>query len=339
MSLRTADYDFDLPERLIARYPPPGRADARMLVLHRKSRTVEHRRFRDFPSFLDAARGDLAVLNDIRVAPARLRANDGALELLVLERADGGTRLTCLVKPGRRARLGARVRVGGAEGIVEEILPADGERVIRFDRPVDLAAAGGEIPLPPYLRRDAEPLDQERYQTVFSRGEPTAVAAPTAGLHFTPEILAQLPHTFLTLEVGVGTFRPVKTDDLTAHRMHSERFAISADTAERINGVRAAGGRIFAIGTTTVRVLEGCAREPGSDRILPQRGETDIFLHPPRVLRHLDALLTNFHLPKSTLLMLVSAFAGSREWMLDVYREAVREEYRFFSYGDCMLIL
>lgn len=340
MSLRTADYDFELPERLIARYPPPGRADARMLVLDRASRRLEHRAFRDFPSYVAATRDDLVVLNDARVRPARLFANEGKLELLVVGRdAETGTRLTCLVKPGRRARLGAHVRVGDAEGMVEAILPENGERIIAFDRALDLAAAGGVLPLPPYLRRSAEPLDTERYQTVYARADATAVAAPTAGLHFTPEILASLPHAFLTLEVGLGTFKPVTSDDLTGHHMHVEKFEITARTTQRINAARTGGGSIFAVGTTVVRVLEACARDPKTSDVLPQRSETDIFLHPPNPIRHIDALLTNFHLPKSTLLMLVSAFVGDREWVLAAYREAIRAEYRFFSYGDCMLIL
>jgi S-adenosylmethionine:tRNA ribosyltransferase-isomerase len=327
----TSDYDYPLPERLIARYPPPGRADARMLVLHREGQRLEHRAFADFPSYLRA--GDLAVLNDTRVLPARVFANDGKLELLVVARAEP-TLWTCLVKPGRKARLGAPVQVGAACGVVEHVLP-DGERVIRFDRVIDLEQAG-TLPLPPYLRRDAEPADTERYQTVFAR-EPGAVAAPTAGLHFTPEILSRVPHAFVTLHVGIGTFRSVHVDDLTQHRMHSETFEISEKAAADINSAADRRGRVFAIGTTTVRVLESCARD-AAGKIVPQRGQTDIFIHPPKTLRHVDALLTNFHLPKSTLLMLVSAMAG-RDFVLAAYREAIAHEYRFFSYGDCMLVL
>jgi S-adenosylmethionine:tRNA ribosyltransferase-isomerase len=329
--MRTSDFDYPLPERLIARYPPAGRADARMLVLHRDGQRIEHRAFVDFPSFLRP--GDLTVLNDTRVIPARVVANDGKLELLVVARAEP-TLWTCLVKPGRKAREGAQVRVGEAAGIVERVL-AGGERIIRFDTEVDLER-WGSMPLPPYLDRPPELADAERYQTIFAR-EPGAVAAPTAGLHFTPEILARVPHTFVTLHVGIGTFRPVKTDDLAGHRMHAESFEISADAASSINRVREQNGRVFAIGTTTVRVLEACARD-GAGRIVPQRGETDIFIHPPMGLHHVDGLLTNFHLPKSTLLMLVSAMAG-RDFVLEAYREAIAQEYRFFSYGDCMLVL
>lgn len=326
----TRDYDYELPEGLIARYPPVDRAGARMMVLDRAAGRIEHRRFTDFPSYLHP--GDLAVMNNARVVPARLFANDGKLELLVTERAEP-TLWTCLVKPGRKARLGATVRVGEARGVVERILE-DGERVIRFDRLIDLETVG-VLPLPPYLDRPAEETDRTRYQTVFA-SEPGAIAAPTAGLHFTPEILAAVPHAFLTLHVGVGTFKPVQAGDLSEHRMHTERYGITAETAAKINAIPG-GGRLFAIGTTTVRVLEACTRG-ANGHVLPQEGVTDIFIHPPRGLAHVDALLTNFHLPRSTLLMLVSAFAG-REFTLEAYAQAVQEKYRFFSYGDCMLVL
>ena len=324
----TSDYNYPLSERLIARHPPAERSGARMMVLHRATGQIEHRLFTDFPGYLRP--GDLAVFNDARVIPAQVLANDGALGLLVVQRPEP-TLWICMVKPGRKARLGATVRVGTATGTVEAILPHDGLRVIRFDEAVDLDAVGA-LPLPPYMERPAGPADTERYQTVFARS-PGAIAAPTAGLHFTPEILARIPHAFLTLHVGVGTFKPVKAEDLSEHHMHTERFEISPGAADMIN---ARAGRLVAVGTTTVRVLEACARD-GAGQVLPQAGETDIFIHPPHPVRHVDALLTNFHLPRSTLLMLVSAMAG-REFILDAYREAVREEYRFFSYGDCMFI-
>ena len=333
--LLTSDYDYPLPERLIARYPPAERSGARMMVLHRDTRRIEHRAFTDFPGYLRP--GDLAVLNDARVIPARVAARTaggGALELLVVDRAEP-TLWTCLVKPGRKAREGAAVHVGEVRGIVECILP-EGERIIRFDGEIDLNRHG-VLPLPPYMERAAEASDTERYQTVFARA-PVAVAAPTAGLHFTPEILARVPHTFVTLHVGIGTFRTVKAEDLSAHRMHAERFEIDPAAAERINRAAAdPASRLFAIGTTTVRVLEACARDDAG-HVLPQRGATDIFLHPPQTIRRVDALLTNFHLPRSTLLMLVSALAD-RELIMEAYHEAVHAEYRFFSYGDCMLIL
>jgi S-adenosylmethionine:tRNA ribosyltransferase-isomerase len=294
-----------------------------MMVLFRAEERIEHRSFRDFPTFLRA--GDLVVLNDTRVIPARVYSDDGRIELLFLEAMRANT-WKCLVKPGRKMRLGALVHVRGVVGVVVEICP-DGERVIEFRGPIDLDEAG-ELPLPPYFDREVEPADIERYQTVFAR-ERGAVAAPTAGLHFTPEILAQIPHAFLTLHVGIGTFRPVQVEDVSEHRMHAERFRISQDTAARVN----ASTRLIAVGTTTTRVLEA--------RGLPLtagEGSTDIFIHPPHEFRAIDALLTNFHLPKSTLLMLVSAFAG-REFIRRAYEEAIRERYRFYSYGDCMLIV
>lgn len=323
MSLRTSDYDYLLPDDLIARYPLPRREDSRMLVLHRDGERIEHRQFRDFPSYLRA--NDLVVLNDTRVIPARVFSDDGKIEMLFLEavREDAWK---CLVKPGRKMRIGAAVEVRGVVGRVEAILP-EGERVVVFAGILDLDAAG-ELPLPPYFARAVEPADAERYQTVFAR-ERGAVAAPTAGLHFTPEILAAIPHAFLTLHVGVGTFRPVQVEDLADHRMHTEAFRISEESARAIN----AAGRLVAIGTTSTRVLESQGLP-----IVAGEGGTDIFIHPPYEPRAVDALLTNFHLPRSTLLMLVAAFAG-REFVLRAYAEAVRERYRFYSYGDCMLIL
>ena len=334
--LLTSDYDYPLPESLVARHPPAERSAARMMVLHRSSGRIEHRAFADLPAYL--APDDLAVLNNARVVPARVfahTAHGGVLKLLVVQRPEP-TLWICLVKPGRKARVGATVRVGETNGVVERVLPGEeGERVIRFEREIDLEQHGA-LPLPPYLGREAEAADAERYQTVFAQVS-GAVAAPTAGLHFTPEILARIPHAFVTLHVGIGTFKPVKAEDLSDHRMHVERFEIEPAAAEAINHVAGSGGRIFAVGTTTLRVLEACERDEGG-RIVPQRGETEIFIHPPRAVTRAAALLTNFHLPRSTLLMLVSAMAGSREWVLEAYREAVRAEYRFFSYGDCMLL-
>ncbi len=323
MSFRTADYDFTLPPELIAQHPLPGRADSRMMVLHPAEGRIEHRMFREFPSFVGGE--DLVVLNDTRVVPARVFSDDGRIELLFLEAVRENT-WKCLVKPGRKMREGALVHVQDVPGVVVEICP-EGERIIEFRGAVDLDRAG-QLPLPPYMERPPEAADAERYQTVFAR-ERGAVAAPTAGLHFTPEILAQVPHAFLTLHVGVGTFRPVQVEDLREHRMHRERFHVSAETAEAINRAR----RIFAVGTTSSRVLESCGLP-----ITAQTGATDIFICPPYEFRAVDALLTNFHLPQSTLLMLVSALAG-REFTLRAYAEAIAERYRFYSYGDCMLIL
>jgi S-adenosylmethionine:tRNA ribosyltransferase-isomerase len=321
--LLTSDYDYPLPDELIARHPLARREDSRMMVLHRDGERIEHRMFREFPTFL--REGDLVVLNDTRVIPARVFADGGKIELLFLE-STGENAWKCLVKPGRKMRIGATVQVQGVTGVVREILP-DGERVIAFDGPVDLDAAG-ELPLPPYFARAVEPADAERYQTVFAR-ERGAVAAPTAGLHFTPEILAQVPHTFVTLHVGVGTFRPVQVDDLTQHRMHAERFRISEESARAINAAQ----RLVAIGTTTARVLESQGLP-----VSACESSTDIFIHPPYRPKAVGALLTNFHLPKSTLLMLVSALAG-RGFVLRAYAEAIAQRYRFYSYGDCMLIL
>ncbi len=238
-------------------------------------------------------------------------------------------RWRCLVKPGRKMRIGATTRLDGVEVTVEAI-ESEGERVVRLEREID-PYRGGRMPLPPYLERAADAEDITRYQTVFAR-EPGAVAAPTAGLHFTPEILAQLPHTFITLHVGTGTFRPVQSETITEHRMHAERFTMTEQAAEAIN----AAEKLLAIGTTSVRVLEAAAQQDG--RFVAQEGTTDIFIYPPHEFRAVDRLLTNFHLPRSTLLMLVAAFAG-REFILRAYAEAVRERYRFYSYGDCMLIL
>jgi S-adenosylmethionine:tRNA ribosyltransferase-isomerase len=318
-----SDYDYPLPKDLIARHPLPNRDASRMMVLNRTAQTIEHRTFADFATYLRP--DDLVVLNDTRVIPAKVSSDDGRIGLLFLE-AVGPNTWTCLVKPGRRMRLGAELTIGGVHGIVRDIL-SDGERVIAFDSEVDLETCG-RMPLPPYLEREAEPDDSTRYQTVFAR-TPGAVAAPTAGLHFTPELLARIPHAFLTLHVGVGTFRPVQVENLVDHRMHSERFSISEETADRINSAP----RIVAVGTTTTRVLESIRR--------PFRAEsatTDIFIRPPYQFQVVGALLTNFHLPKSTLLMLISAFAG-RDFIRRAYDEAIRSCYRFFSYGDCMLIL
>jgi S-adenosylmethionine:tRNA ribosyltransferase-isomerase len=326
MSLRTEDYDYPLPEALIAAQPTLRREDSRMLVVHRKEGRWEHGSFRDFPRWV--GQEDLVVLNDTRVIRARLFSDDGRVELLLLE-ALSARSWRCLVKPGKRMREGAEVVVSGVRARVERVLE-DGDRVVAFDEVMDLERVG-QLPLPPYFGRQAGEEDLERYQTVYARVE-GSVAAPTAGLHFTPEILAAVPHAFLTLHVGAGTFRPVQAETITDHAMHTERYELSEETAALVQRAR----RVFAVGTTTTRVLESCALPDGGLQAGP--GRTNIFIHPPYSFRVVDALLTNFHLPKSTLLMLVSAFAG-RELILEAYREAVREEYRFYSYGDCMLLL
>jgi S-adenosylmethionine:tRNA ribosyltransferase-isomerase len=326
MSLALKDYDYVLPEELIAQRPLEHRDESRMMVLHRREERIEHRKFAELAEFLGP--GDLLVLNNTRVMSARRFSDDGKIEFLFLERL-GPARWKCLVRPGKKMRIGAMTKINGASTRVEEICPG-GERVISIDREENFFE-GGAIPLPPYLQRPSDSSDAERYQTVFAE-MPGAVAAPTAGLHFTPEVLSGLPHTFITLHVGPGTFQPVKTERISDHRMHREEFLISDPAAVAIN----AATRIAAVGTTTVRVLESAARRDG--KLVEQNGATEIFIHPPNEIRHVDLLLTNFHLPGSTLLMLVSAFAG-REFLLSAYAEAIRERYRFYSYGDCMLIV
>lgn len=326
MSIRTKDYHFELPEQLIARYPLARREASRMLVLHRDTGRIEHRSFSDFPSYIQP--GDCVVLNDTKVIPARAFSDDGRIELLFL-REKAPSLWECMVKPGRKMRAGTGIQVGGITGKVVDILTA-GERVIAFEGEIDLEKVG-QIPLPPYMGRPAEPGDSERYQTVYA-SKAGAVAAPTAGLHFTPEILAKVPHQFVTLHVGAGTFKPVQAELLTEHQMHSERYAISEESAMAIRQAR----RRVAVGTTCVRVMESCFHKNG--QIVGCQGETDIFIHPPYKFVAVDALLTNFHLPSSTLLMLIAAFAG-RELVLEAYAEAIRQKYRFYSYGDCMLML
>ena len=327
MSAKLSDYDYPLPEELIAVRPLPHRQDSRMMVLHRREDRIDHRKFAQLPGFLQP--GDLLVLNNTRVVNARRFSDDETIEFLFLEK-QGPTRWKCLVRPGRKMRRGAQTKIDGVEVRVEDIYP-DGERIVSFQRDFN-PWEGGMVPLPPYLRRQGDTEDFERYQTVYADA-PGAVAAPTAGLHFTSEMLETLPHTFITLHVGAGTFQPVKSEDISAHQMHSETFSISGSAAAAINAAQ----RIVAVGTTTVRVLESASRDD-QGRLSAQESATDIFIHPPKEIRRVDALLTNFHLPRSTLLMLVSAFAG-REFVLKAYAEAIRERYRFYSYGDCMLIL
>ena len=326
MSARLTDYDYNLPRELIAQRPPARREDSRMMVLHRDAQTIEHRQFHELKKFLQP--GDLLILNDTRVLPARRFSTDGTIEFLFIDQI-GPKRWKCLVKPGRKMRVGATAKIDETTLRVEEITP-DGERIMALDEDVDLYI-GGSVPLPPYIGRASNEEDEARYQTVFAR-TPGALAAPTAGLHFTPEILAEIPHALVTLHVGPGTFLPVRSENVSEHRMHAEQFSISASAASAINGATG----IVAVGTTVVRVLESARHANG--KLIAQTGSTDIFIYPPYRFRVVDHLLTNFHLPRSTLLMLVSAFAG-REFLLHTYQEAIGERYRFYSYGDCMLIL
>lgn len=338
-----SDYDFELPPELIAQEPAKRRDEARLLVLFRSTGCLEHRLFRDLVDYL--LPGDVLVLNETRVIPARLRAkkagNGGEVEVFLLRQLEGEC-WEALVRPGRRAKPGTRLVLGGglAECVVGERTESGGRRVY-FSSPLpvsELMTRLGEVPLPPYIKK--YPQDPERYQTVYARRE-GSVAAPTAGLHFTPELLERIEKSGvkiarILLHVGLGTFRPVRVEDITRHHMHAEYYEVSPEAAEVINAARAGGGRVVAVGTTSVRCLEAAAGEDG--RVKPGAGWTDLFIYPGYRFRAVDALITNFHLPRSTLLMLVSAFAG-REKILAAYRVAVEKRYRFFSFGDAMLIL
>ncbi len=326
----TKDFHYDLPDELIASHPPERRESSRMMVVDREAGTISHHAFMDFPSFLEE--GDLCVLNDTRVVRSRFFSDDGKVEIVRTLAADP-LHWKAMVRPGKRMKPGRSVVIGGITGTVTEIC-SDGERLITWDAPID-DGIHGQLALPHYMERDPDAADDERYQTVFAR-EPGAIAAPTAGLHFTPEVLAKIRHEFLTLHVGVGTFRPVKAEVVADHKMHAEHYHVSEGTAAAIAGAT----RTIAIGTTVARVLEHCARsapEP-EHTIMPGGGSTDIFITPGSPILATGALLTNFHLPCSTLLMLVSAMAG-RELVLEAYEKAVEARYRFYSYGDCMLLI
>jgi len=327
--MKTSDFDYELPEELIAQHPPAERGDSRMMVVDRAAGTIQHRHFSGLAKHL--APEDLLVLNDTRVVAARYIPNDGRGEILQVERLREGL-WKCLVRPGKRYRVGRSVAIGEATGTVLEIDPESGERLIAFDREPE-ESTHGHLALPPYINRPDEPEDRERYQTVYAR-EAGAIAAPTAGLHFRPGELERFRHAFVTLHVGIGTFRPVSAEDLSEHAMHRERYRIGDEAAASIREAP----RVVAVGTTVVRVLESVCDEDGRAGLAAGAGDTAIFIHPPYRFRGVDALLTNFHMPKSTLLMLVSAFAGC-ELIREAYREAVAQRYRFFSYGDCMLIL
>jgi len=345
--VRVALFDYHLPADRIAQTARP-RGTSRLLVLDRATGSVEHRRFSDLPDLLRP--GDLLVRNDVRVRPARLYGRDAEgrlVEIFLLSREEGARRWLALARPGRRARAGRRVRFDeGVEAEVAEVRD-DGTRAILFDRPLEDAwlSRFGHTPLPPYIRREPgapdRPEDRTAYQTVFAR-EPLAVAAPTAGLHFTEDILERLRGrgveiADLTLAVGAGTFKPVTVEDTERHAMPAEEVFLPAATRQAVARARAEGRRVIAVGTTVARSLEAAARRPDADGPGDRRFETDLFITPGFEFRALDALLTNFHLPRSTLLMLVSAFAG-REPVLAAYAEAIREGYLFYSFGDAMLI-
>lgn len=339
-----SDFDYELPEGLVAQQPLAQRAASRLLHLHRDGGRSMHRQFADLPKLL--REGDLLVRNETRVVPARLlgrKESGGQVEVLLVRLIDAAKNSwRCMTRSSKSLRVGALLEF--PEGIAGEVVASedDGQRVIRFTCPgrfVETLERAGHMPLPPYIKRQDGPLDKERYQTVFG-SKPGAVAAPTAGLHFTEEVFAALAARNVevcgvTLHVGPGTFLPVRTDNLLEHRMHAELYDIPAVSAERINLARAERRRVIALGTTVTRTLEHAVARDGLIR--PGSGETELFILPGFRFRMVDALITNFHLPKSTLLVLVAAFAG-RDFILQAYRDAVANGYRFFSYGDCMLI-
>lgn len=354
--LLVSDFDYELPEELIAQEPPGERGQSRMLLVNRATGEVRDGHFTDFPAQL--REGDLLVLNDSRVIPARLYARrtvrrekeepTGRIEVMLTESA-GENRWHALVRPGRKVAIGERLVFPAQDGSIAleaEVL----ERGEFGDRLLEFAAADdffgvldrvGHVPLPPYIHRDDADADRERYQTVFSR-ERGSVAAPTAGLHLTPGMLEQLGDkgveiARVTLHVGLGTFAPLRVERVADVHLHRERYSISGDAAEALNRARSEGRRVVAVGTTVVRTLESAALRAGPGRFLAHSGDTEIFISPGFEFRVVDGLLTNFHLPQSSLLMLVSAFAG-RERVLAAYRHAVAERYRFFSYGDCMFV-
>lgn len=339
--MKTHDFYYDLPEELIAQTPLKQRDASRLMVLNRETGEVTHRHFYDVIDYLRP--GDCLVMNDSRVLPARLlgrRPTGGAVEVLLL-RDLGEKKWECLCKPGRKMQVGNTVIFGDGEltATVRQVRE-DGNRVVEFDYQgifLEVLERLGKMPLPPYIK--AELQDQERYQTVYSR-EVGSAAAPTAGLHFTKELLDRIrqkgvQEAFVTLHVGLGTFRPVKVEEVTEHHMHSELCMMSRETAELLNETRRGGGRIICVGTTSCRTLESLVNVDGSFEARSRW--TDIFIYPGYRFRAMDGLITNFHLPESTLVMLVSAFAG-RENVLNAYKEAVKERYRFFSFGDAMYI-
>ena len=339
--MKTNDFWYDLPEALIAQTPLTQRDASRLMVLDRETGKVDHRIFSDIISYLNP--GDCLVMNDSRVLPARLlghRPTGGAVEVLLL-RDLGDKKWECLCKPGRKMQQGQTVIFGNGEltATVDQVLET-GNRIIQFSYEgifLEVLERLGKMPLPPYIKEELE--DQERYQTVYSR-EVGSAAAPTAGLHFTEELLNEIrakgvQTVFVTLHVGLGTFRPVKAEEITEHHMHAELCMITQETADILNRTKENGGRIICVGTTSCRTLESLVNEDGS--FAEKSKWTEIFIYPGYRFKAMDALITNFHLPESTLVMLVSAFAG-REHVLDAYNEAVREKYRFFSFGDAMYI-
>lgn len=340
-TLKTSDFYYDLPEELIAQTPAEPRDSSRLLVYHREDKSIEHRIFRDITDYLKA--GDVLVLNRTRVLPARLYArteHGGAAEVLLLKRLDL-REWEVLVRPGRKCRPGAKLFVNDELSLEVLSVTETGERIVRFFYKgtfEDVLSRAGTMPLPPYIHEKLK--DPDRYQTVYSK-ETGSAAAPTAGLHFTPELLERIRAmgveiVEVLLHVGLGTFRPVKEENVLDHKMHSEYYEVSEEAAETVNRAKREGRRIVCVGTTSVRTVETVADENGFLR--PCKGNTEIFIYPPYRFKCVDALITNFHLPESTLLMLVSALC-SREEVLRIYGVAVEERYRFFSFGDAMLVL
>jgi len=338
------DFDFDLPERLIAQTPLKDRTSSRMLVMHQEEEKIEHKHFYDLTSYLKP--GDCLVLNNTRVLPARLfgvKEDTGAkVEVLLLHQQEADE-WEVLVKPAKKVKEGTRISFGDGKLIAEcTELKEHGGRVMQFSYEgifLEVLESLGEMPLPPYIKEQLP--DRERYQTVYSKEEGSA-AAPTAGLHFTNELLQEVQDmgvhiAYVTLHVGLGTFRPVSVDTVEEHDMHAEFYHMSQETADLLTNVKEKGGRIISVGTTSTRTLETIARDHDGT-FTEASGWTDIFIYPPYQFKAIDGLITNFHLPKSTLIMLVSALAG-KEFIMRAYKEAVQEEYRFFSFGDAMLIL
>ena len=339
--LKKSDFWYDLPEELIAQTPAEPRDSSRLLVYHRDTKEIEHRIFHDITDYLKA--GDVLVVNRTRVLPARLYAHTehgGAVEVLLLKRIDLDD-WEVLVRPGRKCRIGTKLTVNEELSLEVTGITDSGERIVRFFYKgafEDVLSRAGTMPLPPYIHEKLK--DPDRYQTVYSR-ENGSAAAPTAGLHFTPELLGRIRAmgveiAEVLLHVGLGTFRPVKEENVLDHKMHSEYYEVSAEAADIVNRAKREGRRVICVGTTSVRTVETVADENGFLR--PCKGNTEIFIYPPYRFKCVDALITNFHLPESTLLMLVSALC-SREEVLHVYDVAVRERYRFFSFGDAMLVL
>lgn len=340
--MKTSDFYYELPEELIAQTPVEPRNSSRLMVLPRNGGEIEHKHFYDLPEFLKP--GDCLVLNNTRVLPARLygtREDTGAVVEFVLLRQHGNKLWECLAGPGKKAKTGYKFRFSDKlTAIVTDVLE-DGNRMIEFACEGDFFAVldeVGQMPLPPYIKEKLK--DKERYQTVYSKDAGSA-AAPTAGLHFTKEMLESIKAmgvniAYVTLHVGLGTFRPVKVEDVTQHKMHTEHYYIPEEAAKTINETRKNGGRVICVGTTSCRTVESCAKKYGE--IKECSGDTDIFIYPGFEFKCMDGLITNFHLPESTLIMLVSAFAGYDN-VMNAYNTAVKERYRFFSFGDAMLIL